>query len=429
MLSREENELLCRVGPGTPMGALFRRYWLPIMHTGELSEDGDPVRIRLLGEDLFAFRDTQGRIGLMEQSCPHRLAPLYIGRNEESGIRCLYHGWKFDVTGRCVDMPNEPPTSTFKDRVGVRSYLTHEYGDVVWAYLGEPDRVPDFPIYRWAAVPTANRMKAKWIQDANWMQSLEGGIDTSHASFLHRRFDIFTRATEERGATVGSALSALLWEDTAPRLEIEPTSYGFRYAAIRKSADGQAYVRITPHIMPCSSYPPGFVDQNRLWNCWVPRDDESCWAWDVVFNEDRPLGATEVEGLKEVRGYNGYDPATFRKHGNRDNLWLQDRQAMKKDSWSGIPGIFVQDNAVQEGMGPIVDRSREHLGTADLAIIYARRLYLRAARDLVDQGIEPPGVASAETYQAIDSDAYLQPADAVWHEVKPLDPKFVSETA
>jgi hypothetical protein len=329
-----------------------------------------------------------------------------------------------------MDMPNEPPTSTFKEKVRARAYAIREYADVVWAYLGDPDRTPEFPVYKWATVPSSHRIKAKWIQEANWMQSLEGGIDTSHASFLHRRFDPFTRASEEReqaGGAVGSPLGNLMWGDTAPRLEVEPTTYGFRYAAIRSAADGQAYVRITPHIMPCSSYPPGVPGQNRLWNCWVPRDDETCWAWDVVFNEARPLDPTEVEGLKEVRGYNSYDPRTFRKYGNRDNLWLQDRQSMKTDSWSGIRGIFVQDNAVQEGMGPIVDRSKEHLGTADLAIIAARRLYLQSARDLVERGIEPPGVESAETYQDIESHAYLQPADAVWHQVRPLGTRFTPE--
>lgn len=426
MLSREDNELLCRVGPGTLMGALFRRYWLPVMHSHELVEDGAPVRIKVLGEDLVAFRDTSGGLGLIQELCPHRRAPLYIGRNEESGLRCLYHGWKFDVQGNCVDMPNEPAESTFKSRMKARSHPTREHGGVVWAYLGAPDKVPPFPVYRWTLVLNSHRIQAKWIQDANWMQSLEGGIDTSHASFLHRRFDPMTQETETQAS--GGVARALMWRDKAPRLELQPTNYGFRYAAIRDAGDGNAYIRITPHIMPCSSNPPGSRGQNRLWNCWVPRDDETTWAWDVCYNEDRPLDPTEVEGLKEVRGYNGYDPSTYRKYGNRDNLWLQDREAMKTVSWSGVRGIFVQDNAVQEGMGAIVDRTQEHLGTADLAIIAARRLYLKAARDLAERGIEPPGVASAETYQDIDSYAYIQPAHSLWHQVQPLDPKFLVST-
>jgi phthalate 4,5-dioxygenase oxygenase subunit len=428
MLPREENELLCRTGPGTPMGALFRRYWLPIMMSAELEADGAPVRTRVLSEDLMAFRDTDGRVGLIEELCPHRLAPLYIGRNEESGIRCLYHGWKFDVTGQCVDMPNEPAESNFRSKVRVRVFPVREHAGVVWSYLGDPNRVPPFPVYKWTQVPESHRIMARWIQDANWMQSLEGGIDTSHASFLHRRFDAPSQATE-RQALDNGVRGDLMWQDKAPRLELQPTNYGFRYAAIRQAPEGQIYVRITPHIMPCSSYPPGSKGQQRIWNCWVPRDDETCWAWDVSYHETRPLTPTEVEGLREVRGYNSYDPATFRKYGNRDNLWLQDRKAMRTVSWSGIRGIFVQDNAVQEGMGAIVDRSREHLGTADLAIIAARRLYLQAARNLVEHGIEPPGVLTAGTYPDIDSYAYLQPADVPWHEVQPLDQQFVVEDA
>ena len=425
MLSREDNELMCRVGPGTSMGALFRRYWLPLMHSSELEADEAPVTIRMLGEDLMAFRDSDGNVGLLDELCPHRLAPMYIGRNEESGIRCLYHGWKFDVQGTCVDMPNEPANSTFRSKVHLQAYKLHEHAGVVWCYMGDPDRTPEFPLYLWTTVPDANRVSAKWIQDASWMQSLEGGIDTSHASFLHRRFDKNTRATDVQKLGATNVTRNLMWQDTAPRLELEPTNYGFRYAAIRDTANpAEVYVRICPHVMPCSSYPPGSYGQNRIWNCWVPRDDESCWAWDVVFNQARPLDPTEVEGLREVRGYNSYDPATFRKYGNRENRWQQDRKAMKTESWSGIRGIFVQDNAVQEGMGAISDRRREHLGTADLAIIAARRLYLRAAKDLVERGIEPPGVETAGTYPEIQSYAYLQPKDAAWHKVEPLAPEF-----
>jgi phenylpropionate dioxygenase-like ring-hydroxylating dioxygenase large terminal subunit len=429
MLPYEENELVCRTGPGTLMGALFRRYWLPIMMSSELEADGTPVTTRVLSEDLMAFRDTDGRVGLMEQQCPHRLAPLYIGRNEEAGIRCLYHGWKFDVTGQCVDMPNEPAESNFRSKVRVRSFPVREHAGVVWGYLGDPSKVPEFPVYKWTQVPESHRIMARWIQDANWLQSLEGGIDTSHASFLHRRFDPATRETEQQTAGSSGVRGDLMWRDKAPRLELQPTNYGFRYAAIRQADEDKLYVRITPHIMPCSSYPPGSKGQQRIWDCWVPRDDESCWAWDVSYHETRPITPTEVEGLREVRGYNSYDPATFRKHGNRDNLWQQDRKAMQTVSWSGIRGIFVQDNAVQEGMGAIVDRTREHLGTADLAIIAARRLYLQAARDLVEHGIEPPGVMTAGTYQDIDSFAYIQPDDKSWHEVQPLEQQFVVESA
>jgi phenylpropionate dioxygenase-like ring-hydroxylating dioxygenase large terminal subunit len=329
------------------------------------------------------------------------------------------------VNGVCLDMPNEPAESSFKTKVRIKSYKTHLHAGVIWVYMGDPDRVPGFPVYRWTTVPETNRISARWIQEASWMQSLEGGIDTSHASFLHRRFDAMTRAQEQQRSGQAGMGGDLMWQDKAPRLEIQPTNYGFRYAAIREAPEGRKYVRITPHIMPCSSYPPGVYGQNRIWDCWVPRDDESCWAWDVSYHETRALDPTEVEGLREIRGYNAFDPKTFRKYGNRENLWLQDREAMKTVSWTGIRGIFAQDNAVQEGMGAIVDRTREHLGTADIAIITARRQYLKAARDLAERGIEPPGVLTPETYPDIDSYAYLQEPDQVWHEVQRLDPKFM----
>jgi hypothetical protein len=312
-------------------------------------------------------------------------------------------------------MPNEPELSNFKSKVQVDSYLTREQGDVVWTYMGARDTAPDFPVYQWTLAPTSHRVKARWIQEANWMQSLEGGIDTSHASFLHRRFD-----TPPTGP---DAMQGLMFKDKAPRLEIQPTNYGFRYAAIREAGDGQEYVRITPHIMPCSSYPPSSGPQ-RLWNAWVPRDDESCWAWDVNIREDRAFESKEIEFLRERRGYNSYDPATFRKYGNKENLWLQDREEMKTVSWSGLRGIFVQDNAVQEGMGAIVDRTKEHLGSADQAIIAARRCYIRAAQELVKEGTEPPGVTTADSYEHIQSFAFLQPKGAVWQEVEPLHPRF-----
>jgi phthalate 4,5-dioxygenase oxygenase subunit len=412
LLSKEQNELLCRVGPGTLMGTLFRRYWLPIMHAWELEADGAPTRIRVLGEDLVAFRDSNGKPGLIGELCPHRLAPLVIGRNEEAGLRCLYHGWKFDVDGDCVDMPNEPESSGFRAKIKQRAYKLREQGDVLWCYMGEPDKTPAFPIYKWTLQPSSHRIAGKWIQEANWMQSLEGGIDTSHASFLHRRFD--TPPTAD-------SMQNLMFSDKAPRLELQETNYGFRYAAIRDGGEDQDYIRITPHIMPCSSYPPG---GGRLWNCWVPRDDVSCWAWDINTRDDRPWQAEEAEYLKERRGHNSFDPLTFRKYANAENLWLQNREEMKTISWTGLRGLFVEDNAVQEGMGAIVDRSQEHLGRADQAIIDARQLYLRAAEALIKDGTEPPGVESAETYEHITSYAFLQPRTADWREVEPLHPMF-----
>src|ERR687886_715559 len=186
MLSREENERITRVGPGTPMGNLMRRYWMPACLAEELPEpDCPPVRVRLLGEDLVAFRDTQDRIGVLDEYCPHRLASLFLGRNEQCGLRCVYHGWKFDVDGRCVDMPNEPPESNFKDRVRATAYPCRERGGVVWVYMGPPERMGEQPDLEWSLVPADQRFLSKRLQQSNYLQAIEGGIDSSHISFLH----------------------------------------------------------------------------------------------------------------------------------------------------------------------------------------------------------------------------------------------------
>lgn len=418
MLSHADNELVTRTGKGTLMGALFRRYWLPALLSSELEADGAPARFRLLNEDLVAFRDTDGEVGIVEERCPHRGASLALARNEENGLRCLYHGWKFDRTGACVDLPTEPPESGFRRKVRAGGYAVRERAGVVWAYMGAPDSEPPFPAYLWTTVPDSHRIAAKWMQDANWLQSLEGGIDTVHASFLHN-------TASGPMAAPGAQRSALLFNDTTPKLEIEVTAYGFRYAAIRRGGDeSERYVRITPHIMPASSYPPGAVGENRIWNMWVPRDDETCWAWDVCFNEVAPMSDELKEELREYRGYYAFDPKTFVKYAGPGNMWLQDRELMRTESWSGIRGLFVQDNAVQESMGPIVDRTAEHLGTTDAAIIAARKLYVKAAVALAEDGADPPGVWEQRDYELIRSEAYRQPADRAWRDERPLDPRF-----
>ena len=419
MLSKADNELITRTGKGTPMGALFRRYWIPALLSYELEADGAPVRFKLLGEELVGFRDTDGEAGIIGEYCPHRGVSLALARNEQNGLRCLYHGWKFDRSGACVDMPTEAVDSTFRNKVRAASYAVREHAGVVWAYMGAPDREPPFPEYLWTTVPESHRIQTKWVQDANWLQSLEGGIDTVHASFLHNK-------ASGPMHPPGGERSALLFEDTRPKLEVEETAYGFRYASIRRGRDeDERYVRITPHIMPSSSFPPGSVGENRIWNMWVPRDDNTCWAWDVCFNETTPMPDELKAELREFRGYNSFDPKTFLKYAGPHNMWLQDRELMRTESWSGIRGLFVQDNAVQESMGPIVDRTVEHLGTTDAAIIFARRLYIRAAIAL-SEGVEPPGVDEQRDYALIRSEAYVQQASSPWREERPLDARFAA---
>src|SRR5687768_9986244 len=285
MLTAEENALLTRTGPGTPMGELMRRYWLPVLLSVELPEpDGDPQQVRLLGEELVAFRDTRGRVGLMAEYCPHRGASLAYGRNEECGLRCIYHGWKLDVDGNVLDTPAEPPESTFKDRVKHVAYPTHEANGVVWAYMGPRERMPAFREWEWMQAAPEQLGVTKIYQDCNYLQGVEGSIDSAHSDYLH------------------SSLIRGRPRDRSPRLEPEDTAYGFRYAAIRKpdaDADKLKYVRVTIwaspfHVLiPPLRYPnpaaEGGRDEVVVHQAWVPIDDEHNAFFTFAYNRRGPL--------------------------------------------------------------------------------------------------------------------------------------------
>jgi len=412
MLTPQENARVTLSGPGTPMGAVFRRYWLPFATSTELPEpDGAPIRVKILNEDLIAFRATDGKVGLVSAFCPHRRAPMFFGRNEECGLRCVYHGWKFDVDGTCVDMPSEPPDSLFKTKVTIEAYPTWEAGGVLWTYMGPPERKPPFPDYEWMRAPETHRHVSKTFEEANWLQALEGGLDTAHSSFLHN-MDLNNR-TYLRNA------------DTAPRLEVDKTDYGFRYAGIR-SAGERDYVRVYHYIMPAQQC-RGFVTGNKAesdhlptihGHLWIPIDDHTTWTWNWMYSADpaRPLTeeyATEFE-IASGRGPDDLIPGTFKLKKNLRNDYLIDRQVQKTQTFTGIAGINTQDIALQEGMGPICDRSQEHLGTTDRAIIVTRQLLLEAC-DVVEAGGTPRGVAP-EPYRGVRATDLLVPKDIDWRE-------------
>ncbi len=391
MLAREDNDRLTRVGPGRPMGVLMRRYWIPALLGWELPEpDCPPVRVRLLGEDLVAFRDTQGRIGLLEARCPHRQASLYFGRNEASGLRCVYHGWKFDVEGRCVDMMNEPEATSFADKIRTAAYPTVEAGGVIWAYLGPAEARPPAPSFAWTQAPPSHRHVTKVVQETNWLQGLEGGIDTSHAPILHRVLD-------PASGRPGFVPTDPFVRGQAPTIEVDLTDYGYRYAGLRPLEDGTVHVRAYHFILPFHQIRPARTGASRnlggaAGHAWVPMDDETT----MVFNWEHSVAAplTEEERLDRRLG-NGpleVDQSTFRSRRNRANDYLLDRRVQRTETFTGIEGVNVQDRAIQESMGPIVDRTREHLGPADQAIIQARRVLLQALRT-VEAGGTPPGVA------------------------------------
>jgi nitrite reductase/ring-hydroxylating ferredoxin subunit len=422
MLSAEQNELITRVGPGTPMGETLRRYWMPAVMSSELPEpDGAPVRVRLLGETLVAFRDTTGRVGLVDEYCPHRGASLWLGRNEECGLRCIYHGWKFDADGNCVDQMNEP--EPFAQKVKVTAYPTIEVGDVVWAYMGPKELMPPPPNFEWTQVPPSHRHVSKVWQECNWVQALEGGIDTSHAPILHR-------ALTPGGPGINP--NSPFVRGRAPHLEVDVTDYGYRYFGVRDLDEDKRYVRgyhfvlpfhqIRPQQVPNQGLGDGEGDRQAMiaGHMWVPMDDHNTmvWNWNLAIGET-PISEEQRLERGIGNGPDFVDAANgFRSRQGRWNNWGIDRQRQKTVNFSGILGINQQDRAVQESMGYIVDRSKEHLGPADRAIIVMRQLLLQAERT-VREGGDPPG--TGDSYYRVRAWEAVLPRTADWRaELLPL---------
>ena len=337
MLSQADNELLTRTGPGTRMGNLMRRYWLPALLSSELTgPDCSPLRVRLLGEDLVAFRDSTGGVGLLAEHCPHRGASLFFGRNEEldPGLRCVYHGWKFDRTGRCLDMPNQAAESDFKSRVTAIAYPCLERAGVVWTYMGPSDAHPEPPALEWALVPEDHVFVSKRLQECNYAQAMEGGIDSSHVSFLH---------SDMRAA--GDTPSGRYMRDTSPRFEIVDAPYGLLIGARREADADHYYWRITPWLFPWYTIVPPYSDKPLVGHAWVPIDDESCWTYSATWHPTRPLTAYELEEMRSGRTHHPEKiPGTFRSVRNKSNDYLIDREAQRSArSYTGIFGISNQD--------------------------------------------------------------------------------------
>ena len=388
MLDHALNESISRVGPGTPMGVAMRRYWLPALLSMEIPDpDGPPVRVTLMGERLLAFRSTDGNIGLVQEACPHRRASLYFGRNEECGIRCVYHGWKFDIEGNCVDQMNEP--KQFSDRVKITAYPTLEMGGCVWAYMGPTDKKPALPAFELTQLPETHRYITKVWQECNWLQAMEGGIDTSHAPILHRKL---TDDTDEPGISPSSPFL----QGAAPELEVETTDYGFRYFVIRPLGEDKTFVRGYHYVMPFTQLRPSRYGETVVdGHFWVPMDDYNVmvYNWGYSWGDD-PLPEDESALKDSGNNFQGdVDPTNnFRSIRNRDNNYMLDRDVQKTQTFTGIRGINAQDRAIQESMGPIVDRTQEFLGPADMAIVAARKLLEQAIETVKDDG-DPLGVA------------------------------------
>jgi phthalate 4,5-dioxygenase oxygenase subunit len=406
------------------MGAMLRRYWLPAIMSSELVADGAPKRVGLLGERLVAFRDSRGVVGLLDENCPHRGASLVLGRNEDCGIRCLYHGWKIDTAGDVVETPPEPEDSSFGARIHATSYPVEERGGFVWAYMGPHASMPPPLDFEWTAGAATHRVIIKVRAACNWLQTLEGVIDSAHSNYLHADLlvgasDVTTTHLKDDGAFARPS------NDGRPKIEVEDTPYGFKYAAVRRpmtDAETKKYVRITHFVAPIYAMFPaasGLVNMQMF----VPLDDENTMHYFVKVSLGDPIDERQIAIHEKRAGTRmGIEiDEEYRMTRNSENLWLQDRAAMERgESVTGITGVTTQDVVMQESMGPIYDRTKEHLGASDAALIRMRRLMLDAVRRFTSEGAPPLGLAEPIDYAAIRAREQLIALDAPWQSVDDL---------
>lgn len=408
MLTAHENDVLTRVEGDAPMGKLMRRHWVPAILSEQLEADGAPVRVELFGEKLVAFRDSAGEVGLIGEFCAHRKASLVFGRNEECGLRCLYHGWKFDRHGNVVDMPSEPKESGFADKVRHLAYPTKEAGGFVFAYMGPSDGMPAFEAPAWAPTADAQVSIVKIEIPCNWAQIMEGQIDSAHSSSLH--------SSDMKPAKIETAAAQdTHWlrpsTDKNPRIQVQLTNYGMRYAAIRRpiaNARTHDYIRLTCFVAPFAALIPPNSSYNVA-SVIVPRNDTSSYFHFIAWTDGSVKNIDQDAWRKFCVAVPGEDLDEYFRPIKRlaSNLYLQDRAWMKEGNFTGLPGIPNQDIAMWESMGTIADRTQERLGASDIAIIQFRRIMLDAVRAFEQTGrvighVEPRlPQAKLRSYQGI----------------------------
>ncbi len=391
MLSKEHNEIITRVGPGTPMGTVLREFWVPACRSAKLEADGAPARVRLFGEDFVAFRATDGRVGFLNEGCPHRGVSLALARNEDCALTCIFHGWKIDVSGKVVDVPSEPTGSTLASKVRVYHYPVHEAGGLVWVWLGQ-GVTPPFPNYEFTALPENQSVASGSIMNVNWIQGLEANLDSSHLTTLHQSWLNMGAGKE------GGAFSNVIG-DFAPRYEITPRDYGYTAAAIRTLPDGMKNVRSTQYALPWNCFIPLASETMRNATMIVPIDDEHVYSWNVIYDLVHPVDFETTINI--APGKVNHDPDNiYEPHYGADKIWGQDREMMKQGHYTGIQSFAFEDFVIQESMGPIVDRSKEHLGTSDAAIIRMRRLLLDMAKSY-QEGKNPQVIVQNADYSVI----------------------------
>jgi phthalate 4,5-dioxygenase len=422
MTTAVEGAELTRVSPGTAMGELMRQYWIPAAKSSELRADGPPLRLMLLGEKLIAFRDSAGRVGVMDHRCPHRCASLFLGRNEENGLRCVYHGWKFDVEGNCVDMPSLPPQQDFKQKVKAKAYRATERAGVVWVHMGAADKAPPFPKLETLAVPDEEVGVNFVMRSCNYLQALEGDIDTSHFGFLHAGHIAPGDVPEDHPIRHTVTIRA-------PQYHVSDTPWGTTYAAYRDAGANQTYWRFANFLFPFwTQQPQGEFGEHVHARAWVPLDDDHTmfvyfWWRNGSASMARPRPPLK-RGKAMGRPSDEFQPNTtdwlgrWRLAANEQNDWQLDRDAQGSNAlYSGINNIHLQDQAVTESMGAITERAFEHLGPSDQMITRTRRRLLQAARTLRDQGTPPPGVTDPDVFRGARSGYFISGEARPWQEI------------
>jgi phthalate 4,5-dioxygenase len=424
MTSALEGAELTQTGPGTPMGELMREYWIPALKSSELGRDGAPVRFMLMGEKLIAFRDTAGNVGVMDHRCPHRGASLFLGRNEEGGIRCIYHGWKFDTSGQCIDMPSVPPEQDFKHKVCTKADRAQERAGLVWVYMGKRAEAPPLPALQILDAPDAEINVGMIQRDCNYLQAIEGEIDTAHFGYLHGGHADVSRLDE-------SEPFYFTVTNRAPKYHVRDAPWGTQYGAHRSAGPGRTYWRFANFLFPFwTQAPNGEFDSHAHGRAWVPIDDHHCmyvFIWwkraraanslpQPAYSDGTPIGGTG-RGNKLLPNTTDW-MGRWRMADNEANDWGLDREAQRSGAiYSGIDGIHLQDQAITESMGPIVDHTFEHLGPSDQMITRTRRRLLMAARALRDKGTLPPGVEDGRVYHNARSGYFVTDDQREWLDV------------
>lgn len=406
-LTKEENDLLTRVDNGAPMGEMIRQhYWLPAVPSCKLEADGAPVRVRLLGRNYVAFRSTDGSAGVIDEACPHRRASMALARNEDNGLRCIYHGWKLNVRGEVVEAPNHTGNQEqFCNHVRVNRYKVVDRGGIVWVWLGQGAEAPKFPELPFVDLPQSQRSVTSVEVPTNWLQGVEASMDSSHVGVLHQSTTQLTAG--------GGNQRMLMTKSLAPRLEFEERPYGYRYAAIRPLEDGTVYVRINNFVMPWYGIicPPDKQGPTTVFFS-TPVDDVTHRAWFVHFNPYRDLGMTIMSASPDVWNFPPLPPGD-----PRDN-WGQNRDVMKRGHQSGFPQhLGTEDFAMFLSQGPIYDRTEEQLCSADGAVIRLRQLLLRSVREFMDGKAPTMAVAPELDYAQVKSVGGVLPGESDWRSI------------